>query len=519
ANLNANLHAHELAHQWFGDWVTVSTFDDVWIKEGMATLLAPEAQRAQRDAEKKGRLFGTDFYFSPTDAIRDRSLTGIDKYTSGPYQRAAWLLTQIRDRKGDEAFWQSLRHVLKTYAVGSIDSETFVRSFALDDATTEKVLRALDEKRTPSLSVSTNLETEGTRIKLNLTDPGGTMIAPSAMSVVDATGQVTSSVLVPDVPLELLVPTGGYLAPDEKEVHPAWLELFVPLLDDARRLAPLFLPKSEAALATFASRSAGHQERAVDATFYAPTFDVAAIAFPAFYDGLDSTFARRSAELQGCFTLSREFASLWPEVLAPILAKPSRTTPSTSYGYCGVNFATKNFDTEMTSLSANLDARSAGRFAYLSSFDYGAGATFDALSVVALTAPTLELRERALDRLVSQTRQGAYSPIFALEEGARWRDFFRARLVDAQSATRFSTVWRGVVGLRDDRALVVAGEKLHTVPLGDDVQLSVVCDAYRVAQSTRPDAWKEFQQAAQPWDTLGVSARGALMSGGATCVP
>ena len=32
--------AHEVAHQWFGDQVTMHGYDDVWFKEGMATLLA-----------------------------------------------------------------------------------------------------------------------------------------------------------------------------------------------------------------------------------------------------------------------------------------------------------------------------------------------------------------------------------------------------------------------------------------------------------------------------------------------
>lgn len=36
---------HEIGHQWFGDLVTVKTWDDLWIKEGMATLLAAEGAR------------------------------------------------------------------------------------------------------------------------------------------------------------------------------------------------------------------------------------------------------------------------------------------------------------------------------------------------------------------------------------------------------------------------------------------------------------------------------------------
>jgi aminopeptidase N len=518
ANLAANLHAHELAHHWFGDWVTVATFDDVWIKEGMATLLAPEAERARRDAEKKGRLFGIDFDFSPNEAIRDRSLTGLDKYNSGPYQRAAWLLTQIRERMGEDAFWQSLRHVLKTYALGSIDSDTFVRSFALDDDTTRKVLLSLDEKRSATVTIGMNADPAGTRVELNLNDPGGTMIAPTVVTVVDATGQTAASTLAPDLPLELVVPTGGYMAPDEKGIHPDWQSVFSSP-EDPVRFASLLFPSSEAARAAFATRSAAHQERAIDAALgYLRKIDVEPGVFTAFYGDLDSMYARRSTAIGGCYAASSN-ALAWTGVLGPLLAEPALTSASTAYGACGVDFATRTFAAEMANLAAGLDARSAKRFIYLSSFDYGPSATFDLLSGAALSAPSLQLRDQALNRLSWQVTGSTYSPLATAEDRTRWKDLFRGRLGAAKSATRFSLAWRTVVALRDDGALVTAGTRLQSVPLPEATQRNVVCDAYKLAQSTRPEAWKEFQDAAQPWDALSASARAALASGGATCVP
>ena len=213
ANLGASLQAHELAHQWFGDWVTVTTFDDVWIKEGMATLLAPEAYRLARDDESKGRLFGHYFAFNPADSIRDKSLVGIAKYTSGPYTRAAWLLTQIRREVGETAFWQSLRQVLAKYALGSVDSEAFVRSFSLGEDTLEKILRSLDEKRVPAVAIATQPSGTNTTVTLALTDQGETMISPITVTVVDREGQSTSKRLTPggaitfDVPLRRLLGT------------------------------------------------------------------------------------------------------------------------------------------------------------------------------------------------------------------------------------------------------------------------------------------------------------------------
>jgi hypothetical protein len=251
---------------------------------------------------------------------------------------------------------------------------------------------------------------------------------------------------------------------------------------------------------------------------YIGIVEIAAADLPALYRDFDSKYARRWSEIAGCYAM-RDPANqaTWTGVLGPILAAPALTTWSTAYAACGIAFATSNFGAEMATLGASVDAKRASRFVYLSGFDYGAAATFDALSQVALQGPSLQLREQAITRLAYQTVASGYTPV-ATDQSTRWKEFFRGRLTETRSATRFPMVWRGVVGLADDLALVIAAGKLHTVPLSETVQRTVVCDAYAISQKTRAAAWTEFQEAAKPWDTLGDSARSVLMSGGAGCV-
>lgn len=327
-----------------------------------------------------------------------------------------------------------------------------------------------------------------------------------------------SARLTPDAALTVNVPNGGYLAPDETDVHPDWSSSFTIAPQEYAKLVPLFFPSSDAARTAFGTRSASHQERTLDAAFGGTALAIAPAAFAAFYAELDSTAARRSAELTGCINLATGNTA-WGDVLASILPTPSFTSSSRGYAACGTDFAKRNFGDEFARVAGGIDARQASRFVYLSSYDYGAAATLDALMPIAVQGPSLQLREQALNRLSYQAspRYG-YSAVPA-DQALRWKEFFRARLTESKSATRFQTIWRGVVGLGDDGALLIAAQKLHSLAPSDSVQRQVVCDAYTIAQAARPEAWTDFGAAAQPWDTLSASARAVLMAGGAGCGP
>jgi aminopeptidase N len=43
--------AHELAHQWFGDYITCGNWQDIWINEGFASYLEYIAAQELRDQE------------------------------------------------------------------------------------------------------------------------------------------------------------------------------------------------------------------------------------------------------------------------------------------------------------------------------------------------------------------------------------------------------------------------------------------------------------------------------------
>ncbi|HWO21512.1 MAG TPA: M1 family aminopeptidase [Kofleriaceae bacterium] len=506
--INEVLNAHELAHQWFGDWITMRDYRDAWIKEGMATLLAAEAGRPARDTAGAGRLFGASFGFLPGDAIIDDELSGLDRYTSGPYERAAWMLTQVRARIGEAAFFGTLREVLAAHALDSVDSEAFVRAFAphLGEAATARWLAALTVHDVPGIDIAV----AGQTVTLKLADPAALLLDSIALTVVDGAGAVTARALAPGAPLVIDVPPGGYLAPDERDVHPTWSASFAVDPDQHAQLATLLAPGAAGALAAWQARSAAAQERALALTDL-PGLGPAAL--PQVHSELDSSLARRTLVLDGCRALAAlpegdpEIAA-WSGALAPLVASPGSFAYLPALGSC-TRAVSPELRAELTALAdqgAAISAAHLGRLEHLLGFDYGAADTLAIVGRVATSAPSIRHRDLALDRLTQQVRP-PFSGVPAASLDA-YRAFFRARLGRVTSGGRLLALWRGIVGVRALDALPDVAALLHKVRLDPSVQRRIVCDAFAIGDGT--PAWPAFQAAAEPRAELSAEAAEAL---------
>lgn len=112
-----NVVIHEIAHQWFGNAVTESDWDDVWLSEGFATyftLLFIEHQYGHDEflrglASSRERVLAFDKE-NPDYRIVHDTLSDMAKVTTGQvYQKGAWTLHMLRGMIGDEAFWKGIR--------------------------------------------------------------------------------------------------------------------------------------------------------------------------------------------------------------------------------------------------------------------------------------------------------------------------------------------------------------------------------------------------------------------------
>jgi len=118
---------HEVAHQWFGDLVTMKWFDDLWLKEGFATYMAA---KALNDLEPTSQAWKT-FYLSNKPAAYGvdqttgttplwQALANLDQaksnYGAIVYNKAPSVLKQLNFLVGDSAFQRGVQQFLVEHA-------------------------------------------------------------------------------------------------------------------------------------------------------------------------------------------------------------------------------------------------------------------------------------------------------------------------------------------------------------------------------------------------------------------
>ncbi len=182
----ASLIAHETAHMWFGDLVTMNWFDDVWTKEVFANFMAAKIVNPAFPAiDHRVRFLLSHFPAAyavdrseganPIRQELDNLLDAGSLYGAIIYQKAPIVMQHLENRIGAEAFRDGLREYLRTFSYGNA---TWPDLIAILDQKTGEDLQQwshiwVEEPGRPR--IRTILQTENGRITtlaLQQEDPG-----------------------------------------------------------------------------------------------------------------------------------------------------------------------------------------------------------------------------------------------------------------------------------------------------------------------------------------------------------
>ena len=176
--LVADVLAHEMAHQWFGDLVTMKWWDDIWLNEGFATWMSPKPVRAwhpewnnrldevQSDNEAKGvdSLAATRAIRTPANTPAEIS----ELFDAIAYNKTAAVLRMVENYVGPETYRQGVNQYLQGHAYGNATAEDFWNTIArVSGKPVDRIMKSfVDQPGVPLVSVSAKCAGGSTTVDL-----------------------------------------------------------------------------------------------------------------------------------------------------------------------------------------------------------------------------------------------------------------------------------------------------------------------------------------------------------------
>ncbi|HEU4405565.1 MAG TPA: M1 family aminopeptidase [Polyangiaceae bacterium] len=150
-NTAEDLVAHELAHQWFGDYVTCRDWQHGWLNEGFATFFEhlDRERRLGPDEYDYGLKADQENYLAEARGRYRRPLVcreydaPVDLFDRHLYEKGGLVLHLLRRELGDEPFWRGVGEYLRRHAFGLVETRDLCR--ALEDASGKSLERFFEQ--------------------------------------------------------------------------------------------------------------------------------------------------------------------------------------------------------------------------------------------------------------------------------------------------------------------------------------------------------------------------------------
>jgi puromycin-sensitive aminopeptidase len=170
----AEVVTHELAHQWFGNWVTMVWWDDLWLNEAFATWMAYKVV----DAWKPQWRVWLDFDQGKAVALHLDALRSThpirgevrnageagESFDAITYEKGGAVLRMIEGFLGEEAFRDGIRRYMRKHARANAVADDLWA--ALGEASRQPVLELANAWLRQSGYPLVSLEVQGRRVRL-----------------------------------------------------------------------------------------------------------------------------------------------------------------------------------------------------------------------------------------------------------------------------------------------------------------------------------------------------------------
>ena len=131
----ASVIAHEMAHQWFGDLVTMKWWDDIWLNEGFATWMSSKPIEAWRpewnfnldDVSATGGTLSTDSLANtrPIHQAADTPAQIQELFDGIAYGKAASVLRMLEAYLGEQTFRAGVNAYLRQHQYANATADDF----------------------------------------------------------------------------------------------------------------------------------------------------------------------------------------------------------------------------------------------------------------------------------------------------------------------------------------------------------------------------------------------------------
>lgn len=144
-----NLISHELAHQWFGDFVTCKDWGNIWLNEGFATFMASVWHEHEygADAAAYERWEGANQWAANpalfAQPLVRHNFDDSSEFDGNAYGKGAWVLLMLKHQVGEEAFWRGMRHYLEKFHGQNVTTYDYAQ--AMEESTGITLDRFFDQ--------------------------------------------------------------------------------------------------------------------------------------------------------------------------------------------------------------------------------------------------------------------------------------------------------------------------------------------------------------------------------------